>query len=69
MMQLACEEVVPGLGCEFVATGDNADDVHAAMMSHGGEQHSNLMDGKSPAQMQQAGKEMDAHIRQLVENR
>lgn len=68
-MQLKCEEVVPGLGCEFVANGDTADEVHAAMMAHGGENHSNLMDGMSPEEMQKAGQEMDAHIRQLVQNR
>lgn len=68
-MQLACEEVVPDLGCDFVATGDTVAEVHAAMMAHGGEQHANLMDGKSPEEMQQAGAEMDAHIRQLLASR
>jgi hypothetical protein len=68
-MKLACEEVVPNLGCDFVVTGDTVGDVHAAMMAHGGEMHRNLMDGMSPEEMQKAGGEMDAHIRQLLENR
>jgi predicted small metal-binding protein len=68
-MQLACEEVVPDLGCEFVAIGDTVDEVHATMMEHGGATHSNLMEGKTPAEMEQAGAEMAAHIRQLLENR
>lgn len=68
-MNLACEEVVPSLGCDYVASGDTADDVHGAMMTHGGENHSNLMDGKTPEEMQQAGKEMDAHIRSLLAGR
>ena len=68
-MKLACEEVVPNLGCDYVATGDTADEVHAAMMAHGGSTHANLMDGKSPEEMEQAGKEMDAHIRQLLTDR
>lgn len=68
-MQLACEEVVPGLGCDFVATGESADDVHATLMAHGGESHSSLMDGMSPEEMEKAGREMDAHIRQLLKNR
>ena len=67
-MQLRCEAVVPDLGCDFVATGDNADDVHAAMMAHGGQVHSDLMAGMSPEEMQKAGGEMDAHIRQLLAN-
>lgn len=65
-MQLACDAVVPGLGCDYVATGDNADVVHEAMMAHGGEAHSNLMDGKSPEEMMKMKDEMDAHIRQLI---
>jgi hypothetical protein len=65
-MKLACDTVVPGLGCDFVAEGSTADDVHAAMMAHGGQLHSNLMDGMSPEEMQRKGQEMDAHIRQLI---
>ena len=68
-MKLACDEVVPNLGCDFVATGDSADEVQAAMMAHGGERHSNLMDGKSPEEMQIAGQEMAGHISQLLESR
>jgi len=65
-MQLACEAVVPGIGCDYVATGDSADAVHGAMMAHGGETHANLMDGKSPEEMMQMKDEMDSHIRQLI---
>lgn len=68
-MELACEEVVPNLGCDYVATSDTADEVHAAMIAHGGANHANLMEGKSPEEMQQAGQEMDAHIRQLLSSR
>jgi predicted small metal-binding protein len=68
-MKLVCEEVVPDLGCDFVAIGDTADEVHAQMMEHGGATHSNLMEGKTPDEMEQAGAEMAAHIRQLLENR
>jgi predicted small metal-binding protein len=65
-MNLKCDDVVSGLGCDFVATGATSDEVHAAMMAHGGAAHSNLMDGKSPAEMEQAKVELDAHIRQLL---
>lgn len=65
-MNLACDAVVPGLGCDFVAEGDTVDAVHGAMMAHGGEAHSDLMAGKSPEEMMQAKEEMDAHIRQLI---
>jgi hypothetical protein len=68
-MELACEEVVPNLGCDYVATGGSADEVHATMMGHGGENHSDLMDGKTPEEMQKAGQEMDAHIRGLLGSR
>ncbi len=65
-MNLACDAVVPGLGCDFVATGESADHVHGAMMAHGGEKHADLMAGKSPDEMMQAKEEMDSHIRQLI---
>ena len=68
-MKLACEAVVPNLGCDYVATGDTADEVQAAMMTHGGANHSDLMAGMSPEEMQKAGQEMDAHIRQLLSGR
>lgn len=65
-MELKCDDVVAGLGCDYVATGSNADEVHGAMMAHGGATHGELMEGKSPAEMMQAKTEMDAHIRQLL---
>lgn len=65
-MELKCDDVVPGLGCNFVATGSTAEEVHGAMMAHGGVVHANLMDGKSPEEMVTAKTEMDAHIGQLV---
>ena len=36
-MQLACEAVVPGLGCDFVANGETAESVYESMTNHGGE--------------------------------
>lgn len=66
-MQLACDSVVPGLGCEFVATGSSADATHAAMTAHGGDAHANLMEGKTEGEMIQMKTEMDAHIRHLIE--
>lgn len=65
-MRLACNAVVPGLDCDFVAEGDTVDEVHAAMMAHGGAAHSDLMAGKSPEEMAQMSQQMDVHIRQLI---
>jgi len=65
-MKLACDAVVPGLGCDFVAVGESADEVYGAMTAHGGEAHADLMDGKSPQEMVQAKSEMEGHIRQLI---
>jgi len=65
-MELRCADVVPGLGCEFVASGVTVEETRAAMMAHGGAAHADLMDGKSPEEMQQAGAEMAAHIEQLL---
>lgn len=65
-MQLACDAVVPGLGCEYVAEGDSADAVFTAMTDHGTEAHSNLMDGKTPEEMEQMKGQMHTHIYQLI---
>lgn len=65
-MQLACDSVVPGLGCEYVATGSTADATHSAMTAHGGDAHANLMEGRTDAEMAQMKSEMDAHIHQLI---
>ena len=65
-MRLECNAVVPGLGCDYVAEGDTVDAVHDNMMVHGGQAHSELMEGKTEAEMVQAGQEMSEHIRALV---
>lgn len=65
-MQLACDDVVPDLGCDYVASGETAEAVHSAMMAHGAQAHSNLMDGMTEAEMQTAGAEMSAHIHELI---
>jgi len=36
------------------------------MMAHGDEAHSNHFDGKSPDEVQQMRKMMDAHVRQMI---
>lgn len=61
-MQLACNDVVPGLGCDFVAQGDSASEVHAVMMAHGDLVHSALMEGMTAEDIGRAKEEMDAHI-------
>ena len=66
-MKLKCDDVVSGLGCDYVATGATADEVHGAMMAHGGATHGELMEDKSAEEMMQAKSEMDSHIRQLLE--
>jgi len=59
-MKLACE------GCGWSTEAETADELHAAMMAHGDEAHSNHLDGKSPAEIQEMKKMMDAHVRQMI---
>lgn len=59
-MKLACD------GCDWATEAENADALHAAMMTHGAEAHSNLFDGKSPNELEQMRKHMDAHVRQMI---
>jgi len=65
-MELTCDEVVTGLGCDFVASGNSADEVRDTMLAHGGSVHANLMEGMSEADAQKAYGEMVAHIESLV---
>ena len=65
-MELKCDDVVSGLGCDYVATGDSADEVRDTMLSHGGSVHANLMEGLSEEAAQKAYTEMVAHIETLV---
>lgn len=59
-MKLVCE------GCGAVVEGETADAVHAAMMAHGDEAHSNHFDGLSPDEIQQRRQKMDAHVRRMI---
>ena len=59
-MRLACE------GCDAVVEAETADAIHAAMMAHGDEAHSNHFDGKSPDEIQAMRKMMDAHVCQMI---
>ena len=65
-MQLTCEEVVPGLSCEYIAKGDTVVAVQQQMMEHGDQAHSSLMDGASPQEMARMKEEMEAHIFDLL---
>jgi predicted small metal-binding protein len=59
-MKLACE------GCNWMTEADTADELHAAMMAHGEEAHSNHFEGKSPDEIREMKKMMDAHVRQMI---
>ena len=61
-MKLACE------GCDWSTEKETADELHAAMMAHGDDAHSNHFDGKSPDEIQAMKKMMDAHVRQMIVN-
>ena len=65
-MELKCDDVVSGLGCEFVATGGSSDEVRDTMLAHGGSVHADLMAGMSEDEAQKAYTEMVAHIESLV---
>lgn len=65
-MELACESVVPGLSCEYIARGDDVVAVQSEMMAHGGGAHSHLIDGGSPEEISRMKEEMEAHIFDLL---
>ena len=59
-MKLACE------GCDWSTEKETANELHAAMMAHGEDAHSNLFDNKSPDEIQAMKKMMDAHVSQMI---
>jgi predicted small metal-binding protein len=65
-MELKCDDVVGGLGCDFVATGDTAGEVRDTMLGHGGAIHADLMAGMSSEEAEKAYGEMVQHIEQLI---
>jgi predicted small metal-binding protein len=69
VIKLACNDVVAGLGCEYVAEGDTPDQVHDAMMAHGGATHGDLMAGMSHEEATTAKDQMAARIKGLIANR
>lgn len=65
-MELACESVVPGLSCEYIAKGDTIVAVQSEMMRHTDEAHSYHLDGSSPQEVARMKEEMEAHIFDLL---
>lgn len=65
-MDLKCDAVVPGLGCEYVASGDTPEAVKDAMMVHGAEAHANLMADVPEGEREARHQEMGEHISQLI---
>jgi predicted small metal-binding protein len=59
-MKLACE------GCDWVTEADTAAELHAAMLAHAENTHSDLLEGKSTAEVQQMRQQMDAHVDQMI---
>ena len=54
MMKLKCDDVMPGLGCDFVAEGATKEEVVQKMMEHGNVVHADLMEGKSEEEQKMA---------------
>lgn len=65
-MELACDDVIKGHGCEFVASAEDAAALHSEMMGHGTEAHSDMLDGLAPADLAARKDEMETHIHSLI---
>lgn len=65
-MKLRCDDVVSGLGCTYVAHGEDPGEVKEAMMAHGSDVHSNLLEGLPADILAQRKLEMEERIGQLV---
>lgn len=66
-MELQCESVVSGLGCEFVARGGTPEEVKMAMMAHGDEAHSDLLEGIEGQELEERKRAMETHILALIQ--
>lgn len=65
-MQLACDEVTPGQGCDYIAHGDDVATVHSAMMAHTGQAHEILLGAGSHEERALMQQEMESHIFDLL---
>lgn len=59
-MKLVCE------GCDAVVEGETADELHAAMMAHSEDVHSNVFAGKTPEQAEDLRQQVDDHVRKMI---
>jgi predicted small metal-binding protein len=61
MLRFACRDV--GVDCDFVATGDTAEDVKNKAFAHAGVVHADLMNGMNDEQKAQMVTAVEASIR------
>lgn len=61
MLKFACKDV--GLDCQFVATGETADEVREKAFAHAGVVHADLMSSMSEEQKAQLARTVDANIK------
>lgn len=59
MKQLACKDL-GAPDCDFVATGETADEAKATMMAHAQEAHPEVLEGLTPEEMDEKSRMMDA---------
>ena len=65
-MQLECNAVVPGSTCDFVASGNTAEEVAAAMVEHHRTHHAEPHKDRPEADIALGMEEMESHIFDLL---
>lgn len=65
-MYLACDEIAPGNGCDFIAQGDDADSVVVALLDHRADVHADWYEGQTSGEVEAANVETEAYIRSLL---
>lgn len=65
-MHLKCDDVVNGLGCDFVAKGETSADLKADIMRHGDGAHADLLHGLDSDLMQQRKIAMSEQIDEMI---
>ena len=65
-MQLSCSDIMPGLGCAFVAVSSTPANLHGAVVTHISLAHGELADDVSEQGLEEFREEIDLRVLEMV---
>lgn len=65
-MQLSCSDIMPGLGCGFVAVSSTPNDLHGAIVAHISLAHGDLADDVTEQGLEEFHAEVDRRVLEMI---